>query len=94
MSSVMRRKLAKKYIEGGYKIKEWKSRGDQHACDKYKIRETRLNKLKTMYGKSYNPYWDKGLRPQKIKDAVHLRVTEEGDEQSYGSNYFEGESGN
>lgn len=84
--------MAKKYIDEGYKIKEWRNRKDEHACDRYKIRENKINKLKAMYGQNYNPYWDKNLQPQKMKDAIRMRVTEETDEErSY--NYFEGEGG-
>lgn len=71
----MRRKLAKKYIDEGYKIKEWKSRKDKHACDRYKIRETKIDELKAMYGQNYNPNWDKDLQPQKLEDANQMRIT-------------------
>jgi len=93
----MRRKLAKKYINKGYKIKESRNRKDEHACDRYKIREKRINKLRAMYGKNYDPYWDKDQQPQKMKDAMRMRVKgeevdNEDNEQSYDS-YIEGESG-
>lgn len=90
----MRRKLAKKYIGEGYKIKERKNRKDEHACDRYKIRERRINKLRAMYGTNYDPYWDKSQQPQKMKDAIRMRVKGEGvdNEQSY-DGYTEGESG-
>lgn len=89
----MRRKLAKKYIDEGYKIKEWKSRKEEHEHDRYKIRESKIEKLKALYGKSYNPYWDKGLQPQKMKDAVQLRVTDAADRHYKRSHDFK-EKGN
>jgi len=70
----MRRKLAKKYVDEGYKIDEWTSRKDAHAADRYEIRARNVDKLKAAYGKDYDPYWDKGLRPQKMDDAVRTRV--------------------
>jgi len=93
----MRRKLAKKYIDEGYKIKEWTSRKDVHACDRYEIRERNINKLKAAFGKNYDPHWDKGLQPQKMNDAVRMRVTtnalrNEDYEQSNDS-YFKGNGG-
>lgn len=92
---MMGRKLSKKYIDEGYKIKEWKSRKDQHADDRYKMRESKIDKLKAMYGKSYDPYWDKGLEPLTMKDAVRRRGTQADDknyEQSYKCSFVE-ESG-
>lgn len=92
---MMRRELAKKYINEGYKIKEWKPRKYEHACDRYNMRNNKIDLLRTMYGKSYNPYWDKGLRPQTMGDAIRLRLTEapdDNDERLYES-YFEGKSG-
>lgn len=89
----MRRQLTKKYIDEGYKIKEWKSRKESHANDKYKIREDNINKLRAMYGKHYDPFWDKGLGQQKMKDAVRMRVIQRDDEdfeQSYTGNFEEG----
>ncbi|XP_025202203.1 uncharacterized protein LOC112599497 [Melanaphis sacchari] len=76
---LMRREWAKKYINEGYKIKEWKTRNDEHACDRYKIRNSNIDILRSMYGKSYNPCWDKGLRPQKMRDAIRMRLTEAAD---------------
>eukprot|EP00102_Acyrthosiphon_pisum_P020917 XP_016658127.1 PREDICTED: uncharacterized protein LOC100571197 [Acyrthosiphon pisum] len=90
-----RRELAKKYINEGYKIKEWKTRKDEHAYDRYEMRNNRIDVLRTMYGKSYNPYWDKDLRPQTMRDAIRMRLTEaadDNDERLYES-YFEGKSG-
>lgn len=46
----MRRKLAKKYIDEGYKIKEWKSRKDKFVCDRYKIKNSKLDKLRLYPG--------------------------------------------
>jgi len=91
-----RRELAKKYINEGYKIKEWKTRKDEHANDRYEMRNNKIDILRTMYGKSYNPHWDKGLRPQTMRDAIRMRLTEaanDNDERLYES-YFEGKSGN
>lgn len=99
---MMRRKLAKKYVEEGYKIKEWRSRKDTHACDRYKMRENKIDRLKAAHGKNYDPHWDKDLQePQTAKDAIRMRTTEEfaTDDDDYGQNeqsygYFEGEGGN
>lgn len=91
----MRRRLAKKYIDEGYKIKEWTSRKDVHARDRYEMRERHIDKLKTVYGKNYDPHWDKGLQPQKMNDAIRMRVTTECSEQQRSDeNYFKGKSGN
>lgn len=92
----MCRKLSKKYIDEGYKIKEWKSRREQHVDERYKMRESKIDKLKATYGKSYNPYWDKGIKPLRMKDAVRRRVTEvddDNDKQSH-EGYLQEESGN
>lgn len=93
---MMRRKLAKKYIDEGYKIKEWKSRKEVHSSDLYKIRESNIDKLKAMYGQSYDPYWDKDLRPLTMSEAVRIRKAESADEDygqpTYGG-YFPGKGG-
>lgn len=49
--SLMRRKLAKKYIDEGYKIKEWKSRKDRHKCSRQKSRDNRVDQLKITFEK-------------------------------------------
>jgi len=93
---MMRRELAKKYINEGYKIKEWKPRKYEHACDRYNMRNNKIDILRNMYGKSYNPYWDKGLQPQTMRDAIRLRLSELADDNDgrlYES-YLEGKSGN
>ncbi|CAH1731486.1 unnamed protein product [Aphis gossypii] len=92
---LMRREWAKKYINEGYKIKEWKTRKDEHECDRYNIRNKNIDILRTMYGKSYNPFWDKDLRPQKMRDAVRMRLTEAVDNSDgrLQENYFEGKCG-
>jgi len=92
----MRREWAKKYINKGYKIKEWKTRKDEHECDRYNIRNKNIDILRTMYGKSYNPFWDKDLRPLKMRDAVRMRLTEAVDNSDgrLQENYFEGKCGN
>lgn len=89
---MMRRKLAKKYIDEGYKIKEWKSRKEVHSCDLYEIRECNIDKLKAVYGQSYDPYWDKDLRPQTMSEAARTRKAESGDkdyERPYGGYFVE-----
>ncbi|XP_060848211.1 dynein axonemal intermediate chain 3-like isoform X2 [Rhopalosiphum padi] len=92
---LMRREWAKKYINEGYKIKEWKTRKDEHACDRYNIRNKNIDVLKTMYGKSYNPYWDKDLRPQKMRDAIRMRLTEaaDNDDERLHESYFDEKRG-
>lgn len=87
---MIRRKLAKKYIDQGFKIKEWKTRKDEHEYDRYRMRESKIEKLKSMYGKSYDPYWDRHLPPQKMKDANQLRVTDKADYDQSFERYFEG----
>lgn len=93
---MMRRELAKKYINEGYKIKEWKTRRDEHAYDRYKMRNNKIDILRTMYGKSYNPCWDKDLRPQTMRDAIRMRLTETTDDndEKLCESYFKGKSGN
>jgi hypothetical protein len=92
----MRREWAKKYINEGYKIKEWKTRKDEHACDRYNLRNKNIDVLKTMYGKSYNPCWDKDLRPQKMRDAIRMRLTEaaDNDDERLHESYFDEKGGN
>lgn len=70
---VMRRKLAKKYMDEGYKIREQKGRRDEIVNGRHEIRERRIDKLRAMYGKNYNPNWDAGRTP-RIKDAVRMRT--------------------
>lgn len=92
----MRRKLAKKYIDEGYKIRERKGCQDKNVSDRYKIRERRIDKLRAMYGNNYNPYWDAGQTPRTMKDAIRMRTDGDSEtavcyEQSYDS-YSEGET--
>lgn len=91
----MRRKLAKKYMDEGYKIREQKGRRDEIVNDRHEIRERRIDKLRAMYGKNYSPNWDAGRTP-RMRDAVRMRTggdpaTADCYEQSYDS-YSEGET--
>jgi hypothetical protein len=60
------------------------------------MRESKINELKAIYGKSYNPYWDKGLKPLRMKDAVRRRVTEIDDDNNkqLHESYSQEENGN
>lgn len=83
--------MVKKYNENDSKINEHKSFKDVHAyCDRYKLRKNKLKKLKAMYGKSYDPHWDKGQRSQIMPRAEAY----DGDYEQLYDGYFEEESGN
>lgn len=88
---MFRRDLAKKYKEKDSKIKEQKSFKNVHPyCDRYKMRQKKLNKLKTMYGRSYDPNRNKYQRSQKMPRAEEY----DGDYEQLYDDYFEGEGGN
>lgn len=47
--------MVNKFNKNDSKIKEQKIIKDVHQCDRHKMRERKLNKLKAMYGKNYDP---------------------------------------
>ncbi|XP_050436301.1 uncharacterized protein LOC126843044 [Adelges cooleyi] len=70
----MRRKLAKKYIEDGYGVKEFVSRKEKYKNDRFTIRENHIQQLRAVYGEKYNIYWDKDQIQHRMEDALRMRI--------------------